>query len=243
MPTAQVEDTNPKRTISIESRPCRPGTKDEATSFRKIFRQPIENGSGNGSIAIAIPLPVPLARQTGIAIARRMNPGRKHGALSPSCHAWGNVAAIMLLDIVISIVPPSDGKAQGRWSAASRRGTKSAGHSLLMPRPEVASHPRRRARSSFKTSPSSPSSPQLPNRQRPTRMSHKFEKRCEARQSEIREGSVLAYVIERIAVITPPRALVVLRFLLNDSQKTACFLAEFHNSLLSNRLKLFSRNR
>ena len=136
--------------------------------------------------------------------------------------------------------PPSDGKAQGRWSAASRRGTKSAGHSLLMPRPEVASHPRRRARSSFKTS---PSSPQLPNRQRPTRMSHKFEKRCEARQSEIREGSVLAYVIERIAVITPPRALVVLRFLLNDSQKTACFLAEFHNSLLSNRLKLFSRNR
>ena len=37
--------------------------------------------------------------------------------------------------------PPSDGKAQGRWSAASRRGTKSAGHSLLMPRPEVAAHP------------------------------------------------------------------------------------------------------
>ena len=38
-------------------------------------------------------------------------------------------------------VPPSDGKAQGRWSAASRRGTKSAGHSLLMPHPEVTSHP------------------------------------------------------------------------------------------------------
>ena len=37
--------------------------------------------------------------------------------------------------------PPSDGKAQGRWSAASRRGTKSAGHSLLMPQPEVAAHP------------------------------------------------------------------------------------------------------
>ena len=37
--------------------------------------------------------------------------------------------------------PPSDGKAQGRWSAASRRGTKSAGHSLLMPRPEVTAHP------------------------------------------------------------------------------------------------------
>ena len=37
--------------------------------------------------------------------------------------------------------PPSDCKVQGRWSAASRRGTKSAGHSLLMPRPEVAAHP------------------------------------------------------------------------------------------------------
>ena len=35
VPTAQVEDTNPKRTISIESPPCRPGAKDEATSFRK----------------------------------------------------------------------------------------------------------------------------------------------------------------------------------------------------------------
>ena len=34
--------------------------------------------------------------------------------------------------------PPCDGKAQGRWSTASRRGTKSAGHSLFMPRPEVA---------------------------------------------------------------------------------------------------------
>ena len=37
--------------------------------------------------------------------------------------------------------PPSDGNAQGRWSAASRRGTKTAGHSLLMPRPEVTAHP------------------------------------------------------------------------------------------------------
>ena len=37
--------------------------------------------------------------------------------------------------------PPSDGKAQGRWSAASRRGTKTAGHSLLMPHPEVTAHP------------------------------------------------------------------------------------------------------
>ena len=89
VPTAQVEDTNPKRTISIESHPCRPDLEDEATSCRKIFRQPI----GNGSIAIAI--------------ARR----RKHGALSPSYHAWGNVAAIMLLDIVISIVPPAQARA------------------------------------------------------------------------------------------------------------------------------------
>ena len=54
-------------------------------------------------------------------------------------------------------------------------------------------------------------------------MSHKFEKRCEARQSEIRAGSVLAYVTERTAVITPPRALVVLKFLLNDSQEQAVF--------------------
>ena len=30
---------------------------------------------------------------------------------------------------------------QGRWSAASRRGTKSAGHSLLMPCPEVSGPP------------------------------------------------------------------------------------------------------
>ena len=50
-----------------------------------------------------------------------------------------------------------------------------------------------------------------------------FEKRCEARQSEIRAGSVLAYVTKRIAAITPPRALVVLRFLLNNLQRTVCF--------------------
>ena len=54
-------------------------------------------------------------------------------------------------------------------------------------------------------------------------MSHKFEKRCEARQSEIRAGSVLAYVNKRIAAITPPRALVVLRFLLNSTKETHCF--------------------
>ena len=54
-------------------------------------------------------------------------------------------------------------------------------------------------------------------------MSHKFEKRCEARQSEIRAGSVLVHVTKRIAAITPPRALVVLRFLLNTTEETDCF--------------------
>ena len=54
-------------------------------------------------------------------------------------------------------------------------------------------------------------------------MSHKFEKRCEARQKEIRDGSVLAHVAKRIAAITPPRALVVLRFLLYKPQRTVCF--------------------
>ena len=54
-------------------------------------------------------------------------------------------------------------------------------------------------------------------------MSHKFEKRWEARQNEIRAGSVLAYVTKRIAAITPPRALVVLRFLLNTTEGTHCF--------------------
>ena len=53
-------------------------------------------------------------------------------------------------------------------------------------------------------------------------MSHKFEKLCEARQNEIRAGSVLAYVTKRIAAITLPRALVVLRFLLNNPQNTLC---------------------
>ena len=49
-----------------------------------------------------------------------------------------------------------------------------------------------------------------------------FEKRCEARQSEIRDGSVLAHVTKRIAAITPPRALVVLRFLLNNPSNALC---------------------
>ena len=50
--------------------------------------------------------------------------------------------------------------------------------------------------------------------------STKLEKRCEARQSEICAGSVLAHVTKRIAAITPPRALVVLRFLLNTTEET-----------------------
>ena len=54
-------------------------------------------------------------------------------------------------------------------------------------------------------------------------MPHIFEKRCEARQNEIRDGSVLEHVTKRIAVITPHRALVVLRFLLNSPQETLRF--------------------
>ena len=54
-------------------------------------------------------------------------------------------------------------------------------------------------------------------------MSHKFEKRCQARQSEIRAGSVLTHATKRIAAITPPRALVILRFLLNTTEETDCF--------------------
>ena len=55
------------------------------------------------------------------------------------------------------------------------------------------------------------------------RLSRKFEKRCKARQSETRAGSVLEHVTKRIVAITPHRALVVLRFLLNRFQKAACF--------------------
>ena len=43
------------------------------------------------------------------------------------------------------------------------------------------------------------------------------------RQSEARAGSVLGHVTKRIAAITPPRALVVLRFLLNNPQEGVCF--------------------
>ena len=64
----------------------------------------------------------------------------------------------------------------------------------------------------------------IPENSNLTRTSHKFEKRCEARQNEIRDGSVLAHVTKRIAAITPPRALVVLRFLLNTTDETHCIL-------------------
>ena len=65
-------------------------------------------------------------------------------------------------------------------------------------------------------------------------MSHKFEKRCEARQNEIRDGSVLAHVIKRVAAITPPRALVVLRFLLNNPQNTLCIRPKLTTYFLPN---------
>ena len=55
------------------------------------------------------------------------------------------------------------------------------------------------------------------------RMSHKFEKRCEARQSKARAESVLEHVTKRVAAITPPRALLVLRFLLNKPKNMLCF--------------------
>ena len=70
-------------------------------------------------------------------------------------------------------------------------------------------------------------------------MSHKFEKRCEVWQSENRAGSVLALVTKRIAAITPPRALVVLRFLLNTTEETdrvwpnpttPCYLTNYSRS-------------
>ena len=54
-------------------------------------------------------------------------------------------------------------------------------------------------------------------------MSREFEKRCEARQSKARAESVLEHVTKRVAAITPPRALVVLRFLLNKPKNTLCF--------------------
>ena len=66
-----------------------------------------------------------------------------------------------------------------------------------------------------------------------------FEKRCEVWQNEIRDGSVLAHVTKRIAAITSPRALVVLRFLLNTTEETdriwpnpttPCYLTNYSRS-------------
>ena len=65
-------------------------------------------------------------------------------------------------------------------------------------------------------------------------MSHKLEKRCEARQNEIRDGSVLVHVTKRIAAITPPRALVVLRFLLNKPQNALCIRKKITTRSLPN---------
>ena len=70
-----------------------------------------------------------------------------------------------------------------------------------------------------------------------------FEKRCEARQNEIRDGSVLAHVTKRIAATTPPRALVVLRLLLNNPPRDGLFLAKLHNPLSYIHIYPFSRNR
>ena len=61
--------------------------------------------------------------------------------------------------------------------------------------------------------------------------------------SEIHAGSVLAYVTKRIAAITRPRALVVLRFLLNNPPKDGLFLAKLHNPLSYKLLYPFSRDR
>lgn len=52
--------------------------------------------------------------------------------------------------------------------------------------------------------------------------SHRFEKRCEPRQSVIRAGSVLAHLSKRVVATTPNRALVVSRFLLNTTEETDC---------------------
>ena len=54
-------------------------------------------------------------------------------------------------------------------------------------------------------------------------VSDKLEKRCGARQSETRSGSALEHATKRVAAITPPRALVVLRLLLNSPRKTPWF--------------------
>ena len=65
-------------------------------------------------------------------------------------------------------------------------------------------------------------------------MSHIFEKRCEARRSEIRAGSVLAHVTKRVAAITPPRAHVVLRFLPNNPPNPLCIRPKLTTRSLPN---------
>ena len=237
VPTAQVEDTNPKRTISIESPPCRPGAwRPSATSCRKIFRQPI----GNGSIAIPI------------AIARR----RKHGASNPLLprHRWGNIAAIMLLDIVISIGPPRDGNVQGRWQVVrgvATRIPKPAGHSLLMPRPEVASHPATGKAQGLllRPHPPLPGTPKVDNDQPGcscTNSEVTAHPATAKRRARSARGAYAAYK-DRAGSLVDNTASRACRFEISAerfAQKTALSsLAEFHNSLLSNRLKLFSRNR
>ena len=136
VPTAQVENTKSKRTISIESPPCRPGAKDEATSCRKIFRQPIGNGS------IAIPIAIPIARR------------RKHGASNPppttpplGQYRSDHASPYRYIDRPTprrqcarqvaggprrpdAELIPRDGKTQGRWSAASRRGTNTKSYQV-----------------------------------------------------------------------------------------------------------------
>ena len=105
VPTAQVEDTNPKRTISIESPPCRPDLEDEATSFRKT------SDPSNWERIDPDSDPDSEKKET-----RRLNP------LPPPLGLCGNGSSpIMLLDIVISIVPPRDGNAQGRSSGGPHR--------------------------------------------------------------------------------------------------------------------------
>ena len=59
-----------------------------------------------------------------------------------------------------------------------------------------------------------------------------IKKGCEARQSKIRAGSVLAYMTKPIAVITPPRVLVVLRFLLNETASVRLRLTSFFHPIV-----------
>lgn len=55
------------------------------------------------------------------------------------------------------------------------------------------------------------------------RISNKFDKQCETRQSKTHAGHVLKHVTMRIIAITPHPALVVLKFLLNIPHQLVCF--------------------